>query len=71
MSINEIKEKITPIFKKYGVKKASIFGSVARGESIQNDVDILVDIKRPMGIYEFIGLQCDLQQVLEGIRQKS
>jgi len=32
MDIEEIKRKILPILKKYGVTKAGIFGSVARGE---------------------------------------
>lgn len=39
-----LKEKITLILKKEGVKKAGIFGSYARGEQKKNsDIDILVE----------------------------
>jgi len=32
MTITEIKKRILPILKKYGVKKASLFGSVVRNK---------------------------------------
>lgn len=42
-SIEEIKNKLEPIFKKYGLKKAAVFGSYARKEAHNNsDVDLLV-----------------------------
>ncbi len=41
--IEEIKAKILPILKKYGVKRAGIFGSFVRGEETQeSDIDIRV-----------------------------
>jgi len=50
-SIQEIKEKITPILQRYGIKKAAIFGSLAKGEAkISSDVDILVEIKSDMSL---------------------
>ena len=65
MTVEEVKSKIIPTLKKYGVKFAGIFGSVARGEGTSNsDVDILVSINRPMGIYEFMALQFDLENDL-------
>lgn len=33
--LTHIKSQIIPILKKYGIKKAGIFGSAARGESIK------------------------------------
>lgn len=66
MTVEEIKSKITPVLKKYRVEYAGLFGSAARGQdTLNSDVDILVSIERPMGIYEFIGLQFDLEKVLE------
>lgn len=66
MTIEEIKSKIAPILKKYGVEYAGLFGSAAREEdTLNSDVDILVSIERPIGVYEFIGLQFDLEKVLE------
>ena len=32
-TIDEIRRKVVPIAKKYGVKKLSLFGSYARGEA--------------------------------------
>ena len=43
---NEIKEKTEPIFKKYGVEKAYVFGSYARGDYNENsDIDIIIVAK--------------------------
>jgi predicted nucleotidyltransferase len=50
-SIEEIKEKITPILQRYGVTRAAIFGSLAKGEATSSsDVDILVEIKSNMSL---------------------
>jgi predicted nucleotidyltransferase len=38
MSIEEIKSQILPVLKKYGVKRAGIFGSVARKVFRQPDM---------------------------------
>ena len=35
-TIEEIKDKVTPIAQKYGVKRISLFGSYARGEATEN-----------------------------------
>jgi len=44
LSIQEIKSTLTPIFKKYQIKSAYIFGSYARGEAKENsDVDIRIE----------------------------
>ena len=40
-----ISRKIVPILKRYGAKKAGLFGSCVRGDSSdKSDIDILVDI---------------------------
>ncbi len=66
MSIAELKEKIAPILKEYGVKKASVFGSVARGDDRpDSDVDLLVELgPGPMGLIEYIGLIHKLEDIL-------
>jgi len=66
MTIEEIKEKIIPILKKYDVKKAGIFGSVARGEEgSDSDIDILVEIKKRMSLLEFVGLKLELEEAIK------
>ena len=66
MSLTELKVKISPILLKYGVKSASVFGSVARGQETENsDVDLVVKTgKLKYGIWSFVGLKQDLEEVL-------
>ena len=65
-SIQEIKEKITPILQQYGITKAAIFGSLAKGEAkTSSDVDILVEIKSNISLLDFIGIKIELEEVLK------
>jgi len=51
VNIEEIKKKILPVFKKYDITRAGIFGSVVRGEArADSDVDILVEIDARMSL---------------------
>ena len=63
--IEKIKMKALPILKKYGIVKAGIFGSYARGDNKKNsDIDILV--LPPNGIgFEFFGIQSELEKKLK------
>lgn len=63
--LEEIKKKILPILKKYEVKKAGVFGSIARGEAEKDsDVDILVEIESRISLLEFVGLKLELEEAL-------
>jgi len=63
--IDEIKRKIEPILKRYGVKRAGIFGSVVRGEeNEESDIDVLVEIEGRMSLLDFAGLKLELEEVL-------
>ena len=64
-NLEEIKRKVRPVLNKYGIKKAGIFGSTARGESITNDVDLLVKIDRKISLLDFIGIQQELEDELD------
>ena len=51
---------------KFGLRKIGIFGSYVRGEQLQDsDIDILVEIERPMGFIKFIKLENHLSQILD------
>jgi predicted nucleotidyltransferase len=63
-NLENIKSLIKPILKKYGIKKAGIFGSSARGESVVNDLDLLVKIEKKISLLEFIGIQQELEDTL-------
>ena len=57
-----IKKKIVPLLKKYGVVKAGIFGSYARGEQKKHsDIDLLVKTPKGMGL-EFVELSFELEK---------
>lgn len=65
MNIEEVKKKITPILSRYGIKRAAVFGSVARGEaSPDSDVDILVELHEPLGLFKFAQLNYILEDAL-------
>jgi len=63
-NLDDIKKKIRPILEKYGIKKAGIFGSTARGEAVVNDLDLLVKIDKKISLLEFIGIQQELEDKL-------
>jgi predicted nucleotidyltransferase len=49
-----------------GVVSLALFGSVARDTSgVDSDVDILVEIRRPMGIFRFLEIKERLESILQ------
>lgn len=58
--------ELKPILKeKYNVKKISIFGSYVRGEQeMASDIDILVEFNNPIGFFQFMRLEFDLEENL-------
>lgn len=64
-NLEEIKNKVRPILKKYGINKAGVFGSAARGEAETNDIDLLVKIDQKISLLDFIGIQQELEDELE------
>lgn len=66
MTIPEIKNKILPVLKKYGIKKASLFGSVVRDEQTeQSDIDLLVELPETASLLELASLKLDLEEILQ------
>lgn len=48
-----------------GVRSLDLFGSVARGEAgPASDVDLLVDVDRPVGLFHFFRVQRRLGEIL-------
>jgi predicted nucleotidyltransferase len=65
MSIAEIQEKITPILRLHDIKKASLFGSFARGdEKSDSDVDLLVQLGKPMGMIAYVRFIQEMEDIL-------
>lgn len=57
---------IIPCLKEYGVTKAAVFGSVARGEDKNNsDIDIIVSFRnKECDLFDIAGLKLDLEYIL-------
>ncbi len=65
LTIKKIKETITPICQKYGVKRAFLFGSYARGEAREDsDVDIRIESGKIKGLFQLSGFRIDLVEAL-------
>ena len=66
VKIKSIKKKITPILKRYDVKKAAVFGSFARGEEKKrSDIDILIKFRKDdKSLFDLVGLELELKERL-------
>lgn len=68
LTVPEIKRRITPILKEYGVKTAYLFGSYARGEATEaSDVDLRIDrgnSPKLKGLFGVSGFRLDLVDAL-------
>lgn len=66
MNIETIKQKTAPVFAQYHINRASVFGSVARGENTSHsDVDVLIEPRRPFGLTQVVALKRSLEEVLK------
>lgn len=64
-SIEQLKDAITPILKRAGVLRSSLFGSMARGEANRDsDVDLLVDLPYGKTLFDLIDLKMNLENAL-------
>ncbi len=64
-SVAEIPSKVAEVMRRRGVVRASMFGSVARGEaSPVSDVDFLVEFEQGRTLLDLAGLGLDLKEVL-------
>lgn len=65
-TIEEIKEKATPIAQKYGVDSMSLFGSYARGEAREDsDLDFFIDRGDIKGLLDYTGFVQDLEEIFK------
>src|SRR3990172_9403357 len=61
-----LREHVTELRERFGVKTLALFGSVARNESRPtSDVDLLVEFDHPVGLLHVIGTEQYLQQLLQ------
>jgi uncharacterized protein len=49
----------------YGLKEIGIFGSYVRGEQVaESDLDILIELEKPIGLLRFMKLERTLSELL-------
>ena len=64
--MDNISQTITPILKSFGIPKAAIFGSYARGEQTkESDIDILIMPTEEMSLFDFFDVRYKLEDVLQ------
>ena len=62
--LTALRRERTRLFSKYGLKSMAVFGSVTRDDfRPDSDVDILVEMERPIGI-EIIDLEEELGRIV-------
>ena len=60
-----IRERILPVLRRHGIKRAGIFGSIVRGEATpESDVDILIELNKQASLLDVIGIKHELEDVL-------
>lgn len=65
-TVNEIKEKVTPVAKSFGVKSVSLFGSYARGNAdAGSDVDIYIEKGKIKNLIQYFMFVNELEKILE------
>jgi len=66
MNLEEVKNKILPVFDEFDISYAGVFGSVARGEAgPDSDIDILVKFKNPPTFEAYLKLDERLRFILK------
>ncbi len=64
--IDEYKDTILKILKKYDVKRASLFGSIVREEmTSESDIDIIVEFEGKKSLLDLAGLKLELEENLK------
>jgi len=65
MTVQETRERIIPVLRRYDVRRAAFFGSFLRGEEREDsDIDILVEFEGEKSLLDLAGLKIELEDVL-------
>ncbi len=60
-SIEEIKNRISPIAMRYGVERVYLFGSYAKGcATVKSDIDLRIDKGALKGLFALSGMRLDI-----------
>lgn len=66
MDIQQAKDQIIPIIKKYRVSKASLFGSIVTGKMhADSDIDLLVELPEDSSLFDMLRVKVSLEERLK------
>lgn len=61
--VSQLKKKMVTVLKRHEVKKAALFGSVARREAIKgSDIDLLVELEGGKSLLDLASLKIELEE---------
>ena len=64
--VNEIEDVLVRVLQKHDVKRASLFGSIVRGEATkESDIDLLVEFEGKKSLLDLAGLKIELEEQLK------
>ena len=64
-SLRQLENIISPIARRFGVEKVSVFGSYSRGEADdQSDVDLLIEKGGLRSLFQLSGFRLELEDAL-------
>lgn len=65
LDLQEITVEVAKVADQYGIVKAGVFGSYARGEANdESDIDLIFEFKDVIGLMKLGGLKIDLEESL-------
>lgn len=64
--IRELEPKILEVLQRHDVLRASLFGSIVRGEMREDsDIDLLVEFQGRKSLLDLVGLKLDLEDTIK------
>lgn len=64
--LKDYQQLIVPVLKKFDIKRAAIFGSVAKGNNtIESDIDLLIEPAKGFTLYKMLQLESEIAQITE------
>lgn len=64
--LHNYQQLIVPILKKFEIKRAAIFGSVAKGiHTAESDIDLLIEPAKGFTLYKMLQLESEIARITE------
>ena len=65
LTLDIIKESLSPFINEYGISKAGVFGSYARNQANESsDIDLIIDFQKEFGLIKLLNLKMLLEEKL-------